>query len=368
MELSPPAQPGYPEYTSRTRQFPLVPVSFATNTRAANVLRNVKAEYPRHGSDALAYIYDVCKATCTKLAEGGNGVVYRVDHTALPRMHARLSNRVEGKALNAANRSRGAIIKVITLRDKESRLWNNTTNSKNVRMQKYEAWLHLLRDGTGEALNHKFIMEAPPVRIECSPSTQILLQPKDIVPEMYFAGADIQYGVYVIAMSAEDGVVKKPRYLKTKEVALLEKAILTMLAIGIEHGDLHFENILFQPESVKFIDFGMSLILPETMAERMRKLVQLAVSRLFQKKLWPNAIANSMFHYTNNGMLSYVDAYIGRRFGTNWFNPSWKMLAVSKKYSPKAGLDAQRLAVWTPLCTVIKNKNKKKTKKRFLFF
>ena len=241
-----------------------------------------------------------------------------------------------------------------------------------VREHKKRVWMELIQKAALDASNHEYLMTSTPFQMECVRGGEVLLRAKDVIPELYFAGCDIERGVYVIAMSAEEGSIKKIRNYTSKNVAMLERALLTLAAVGVEHGDLHSNNIFIFDNVVKVIDFGMSAILPERFQKHARERIVKAVRHLLITRTWPESITNSIWygsrngshtgsrngsHNATNGTMRYLNSYMAEKHGSsfNWYNPSGKMMKLTKALSKKDALDTARYRLWTGLCVKSEN-------------
>ena len=231
--------------------------------------------------------------------------------------------------------------------------------SRYVTEAKSTSWNDVLREGSTDAANHLHIRKAAPVPIHTTTGT-ITLDPKNVVPEFYFSGSDSKHGVYVIVMGVAHGKTMQHVKNSPELIANVEKALLTLASIGVEHGDLHPGNIMVGlGNGVTLIDFGMTAILPEKYALRATKAITSAVNTLLEKKAWPEKNSNALWYGSDNGIMRYMNSYMVDKHGKNfaWYNPSGKMLLHLKSFANKKSLDHARYQVWSRAVKRIVSRN-----------
>jgi serine/threonine protein kinase len=138
--------------------------------------------------------------------------------------------------------------------------------------------------------------------------------PSSLVPRLHFAGpleeyaADDKRFVFVICMELVEGVTLYdhltsapfPLRVTRKLVAALEHAVATLWASGVVHGDLHSDNIMLTSDSIKIIDFGFAVYVPDHGLSR--ETIQEAVRLGKLEDLW-----------YSGGLQAHVDLVMRRR-------------------------------------------------------
>ena len=97
-----------------------------------------------------------------------------------------------------------------------------------------------------------------------------------LLPTFFFAGMLLKGGLMITVMERVRGQSMKS-YVRVNGVSpslvvRVEAALLTLwVGYGMCHGDLHDDNIIITPEgSIRFIDFGLSIKLPERYQKKLR--------------------------------------------------------------------------------------------------
>lgn len=400
--ISPGAYPDLKQYTTKFGKLPRLPVNRLSNKRAMESLDNTTM-IPTHAISGSSYMRQKFSATAKKLDEGRHGAVYMVNsRDDIGAMFDRLTNTIVIKKPTKIPSNKKIVVKVMTIHDDERRLWTDASlqhtqylmhlTRKTIRAQlknkpytnkifdmqhavtvhnfkrqpkerqitlidafvqefKRKTWKAFLQKSALDATNHEYLMKSKPIEMKCLHDGELTLRARDVIPELYFAGSDIVHGVYVVAMSAESGAIKPLENFTSKNVAMLERALLTLAGAGIEHGDLHIKNIFVFDDTVKIIDFGMSAILPERFQKKARETVEGALKHLLVTKSWPEEVTNSIW-YGTDGTMHYLNSYMAEKHGANfdWYNPSGKLLKLAKALSNKRALDSARYKLWTGLC------------------
>ena len=92
--ISPAAQRGLPQYTTKFGKFPRIPVNRISNTRAMDTLKNT-SNVPTYANSAKEYMEHVFSGPVKKLDEGAHGAVYLLhSKTHLNSVFDRLSNKI----------------------------------------------------------------------------------------------------------------------------------------------------------------------------------------------------------------------------------------------------------------------------------
>lgn len=421
--VSPAAYPHLRQGSTRFGKFERVRVNRLSNERATKTLKDTTT-LPTHVKSGSSYIRQNFTAA-EKLGDGARGTVYMVNSgNDIAKVFNRLTNTIVLKKPVKIS-TKKIVVKVMSMKDNDRRLWTDPSlqhtrylehlTRKTIRAQlknqpytdeiffmqhdvtvrnfnsqpkerqdmlidafaqrtRKDVWKTFLQNAALDASNHEYLMKAKPIELKCLHGGELTLRARDYIPELYFAGSDIDLGVYVVAMSAENGTIKRLENFTSSNVAMLERAVLTLAAVGIEHGDLHRRNILLFDNTVKIIDFDLSAILPEHFRKKAVSAVQNAVRQLLSTKSWPEEVTNSIW-YGNDGTLRYLDSYMAEKHihKFDWYSPSGKLLKLVKALSDKKALDAARYKLWTGLCvqkesiinlTSSPNSNKKASRKR----
>jgi tRNA A-37 threonylcarbamoyl transferase component Bud32 len=228
-----------------------------------------------------------------------------------------------------------------------------------VKNRKRTIWESVLRDGSVDASNHKYIMTRPPVTFKCASGTATV-RARDTIPNLYFGGSHNAYGVYTIVMGFVHGKLLK--HIKNEPtpgmVANLEKAMFTFAASGVEHGDAHTGNIFADlNDNVCLIDFGMSVIMPRASKDRALRKLGGCVRALQTTGTWPEDVSNSVWYGADHrgenerSIMRYLNSYMKAK-GYTWYNPTGKMLRYMKRKVKKRELDVARKRIWAKVCTV----------------
>lgn len=382
-----------------------IQVNRITNARAAKTVDTT--DLPDRVMSAAGFMRSFVVSGFSKLSSGAHGEVYSLDDTfKLVELHALLQNKITHVTPAKIPATTKVIIKVIAIPEDEREMWDvkdvttlrrgylrlvtertvkkdfkipsgeplpintlrkayvnirknfNTRLNQNTRQsylrefqrgQRTESWFDVLRDGSGDAINHVHLVKAPAETIQTQLG-QIQLKASDVVPDFYFAGSSRQHGVYIIAMGVAQGsAASRVKRMPPTLVANIEKALVTLAAAGVEHGDLHSGNIMVAADmSVKVIDFGMTSILPETYRTRATAMITQSVSSLLRTGSWPENSSNNFWYNPQNGIMRYMNSYMSARHGKNfsWYNPSGKFLLYAKTHADKNALDHARFIVW----------------------
>lgn len=341
------------ETTSKFGKFDRIPIERISNKRATDTI--VYHVLPPRACTPDQFTKSTIKGRIVKIGKGKYATVSMVGSNEAHHLLKHLDNLITSKHASEIPKDKGMIIKVFAMEDEDRALFNrddSLENATKLKESKRKAWLELLHDGALDATNHKFITSAKTVEIPCK-SGHIALRGRDVVPDFYFAGSNRQYGVYVIAMGMVAGSNMTSHRDTPELVANLEKAILTLAAIGVEHGDLHTGNILvLQRNQVKIIDFGMTAILPRKYREKNIRLTTKAVHTLMKEGRWPEYVIDSIWYNSEEGVARYLDSYLANKYkdSFDWYNPTSKLLLSKKSKINKVLLDAARLQAWKGSC------------------
>lgn len=209
-------------------------------------------------------------------------------------------------------------------------------------------WKEFLFRSSCDAVFHKLLMERKPIKI----NPDVILDPADIAPRFFFGGSSNVVGVYVTVMERVLGktakeVLRDKKASTTVELAAkIERAVLTAIALGFEHGDAHLENVIVEDgtQKVKFIDFGMSMMLPQAVREQAITAIKQGILSLAKYHRWNDAATKSLL---DGDIKKYVNARMVRRKYRNFYNPSFKLLQAVRSGITKFAMDRARLSVWS---------------------
>ena len=227
---------------------------------------------------------------------------------------------------------------------------------------KHHVWDEFLHVSALDAANHAYLMTAPVNTVSVvdltnnseQRETDLRFDPRDVVPTFYFAGSLRPYGAYIIVM---DFVMGKP--IKSREkmtplmTASLEKALLTLAAAGMDHGDAHLGNFFYhQSTGVKIIDFGMSAILPKRFRSHATTAAIDAVTSLCASGKWPRDVVNAVWSNARHGITRYMNTYMHSKYSNKfeWYNPTGKLLRFVLARFSKDSMNSARRIVWGSVC------------------
>jgi serine/threonine protein kinase len=306
---------------------------------------------------------------------GTTGTVFqvRVDPTTRPTLEKfakRLRNRVTNSPMSGIRDGTTIVVKVIPAPKGVSMYWNQKRDmNRFVRKQTAEAvrkflaqsesnqhhalvkhswylkrgmWIDFVKHHAEESVVHEYLAAQKPLKFRCTAdrAAYVFVHPSDVAQQFYFAGSDAKSGVYVIVSRKVDGFPLS-RYSRTAAIAAsLQRATMLMHAFGVAHADAHPENVLVTPDgSVRFIDFGMSAILPPRIRESAEKAVHLAFETSRSGKAWPSAEASAMLHGVDSAN-RYLNSALRLRGFAKYFNPDGKQVKFAMQ-----GVDAVQMRV-----------------------
>ena len=220
---------------------------------------------------------------------------------------------------------------------------------KNAEWKKYVWNDHLLRVML-EGEIHDYVLSRSPIEV----MKGIRLDAHKIAPQLYFGGSTMDGGLYVLVMkrapgkSLYDSIKHNHNVLDPLVAAHVEKTILTLVALGIEHGDSHDNNIYIDMSSknqgAMFIDFGMSIRLPESIRHHALACIKKAIESL-RNGSWSDTYIDEIFQGPGR-VLEYADARMIRRRYTQFYYPSYSLLQYVRSRVDKQDLDLARRIVW----------------------
>ena len=387
-----------------------IPVNRISNRLAEGTLTDTSL--PAQASSPAGFMHSFMKHGYTRISSGAHGEVFSVSNVSgIKELFSALQNRIVYKSPASIPMGTQVIVKVISIPDYD--LWSsdrrtiemqylaNTTKRtimRNLKVnsvpssllrqhipavtknfmtrteatrQSYidrflktcqqEAWDEVLREGATDATNHVHLVKSPPEVIH-TPRGTLTLSARDVVPDFYFSGSLVRYGVYVVVMGVARGKTvdsllrrksEKRAKFSPELVVVIEKALLTLAIAGVEHGDFHLGNIMVddKKDTIKVIDFGMTSILPERFRLKATKATTRAVTTLFQTGSWPEKNTNDVWYDPMEGTIRYLNSYMMEKHGKNfsWYNPSGKLLLAAKSETQKKALDKARCNLWTSL-------------------
>jgi hypothetical protein len=383
-------------------KFPKIPVNRISNQQATATITN--AALPRQVMDPSGFMRSFVRSGYETMSKGVHGEVFTVaNKPKLEEMYdTLLQNKITCKNPRAIPDGIKVVVKVISVPGDERNFWGPNVfrftqaflrdvtertiqqhaekfggDINSMRMQQHKvtkekfaslhaeererhllrhkwsqqktSWKEILHEGATDATNHLHLMRALPMRIDV-PNGEISLKATDVIPEFYFSGSSAEHGVYVIVMGVAAGTsAARKRTFSPKLIANIEKALLTLAVVGVEHGDLHTGNIMVHKDSVQLIDFGMSSVLPDKYRVRAARGITTAVNTLLETGSWPEKASNNIWYDPENGTMRYLNSYMMNKHGKNfsWYNPSGKLLRFVKTHAEKRDLDAARYQVWS---------------------
>lgn len=402
--------------TARTDKYNKIPVDMVSNARAKRTIADKTP--PSVAFDAMGYMRHMFRDTPADwkhLASGGFGSAFVVTVTdatkrRLKRLYDETMNKVDHSRIDHVPNKTKVVLKVITA-GRENRYWEPNAEEKrylediaadelkkrgvshkkkidpeiqrvinevvahargkvramspqrrraflneSIRKKRQQIWDFVLETGSLDASNHEYIMKQDPVTFKCATGTATV-RARDVIPHFYFGGSHNPYGVYVVAMGFVEGKPLKNITPTPTIVANLEKAMFTLAASGVEHGDAHTANIFATLNGdVHLIDFGMSVILPALYKNRALRKLGACVRALQTKGEWPERWSNSVWYgnarhdgENTRSIMRYVNSYMRTKL-FEWYNPSGKMMRYMKTLTTKAALDVARTRVWSRVC------------------
>lgn len=185
-----------------------------------------------------------------------------------------------------------------------------------------------VKESTREAAAHVYLWKYPSVNVGSGRCVS-KVRARDYTPRFYMSGIDLDVGIAMSVMEFIDGSVP----LKTVQASLcahtfmqVERALLAFLASGVEHADVHFDNVLVKNGHPYIIDFGFALKLPE----RIRKQFIEFAGKRGSSLTVDAAIRRISLRYTN--AIQY------KRFGgkLSFYNPTHAALRVLWKRMPES--------------------------------
>lgn len=206
-----------------------------------------------------------------------------------------------------------------------------------------EAWVEAVTDMVLDAGMHARIMRQPPIYIRDG----VVVSPHDVAPRMFFSGVTRDGGLYVIVMERARGIelVKTP--ITSMVVAMVEKAVLSLIAFGVDHGDSHTSNILIDMGKRKatFIDFGFSVPLPTRLRTEAITAIRAALSSLRRTGRWDDTAIDRIFIGPRK-VLDISNARMHRRGYFEYYNSAYHLLQALKKKVDEGHLNNSRALVW----------------------
>lgn len=198
----------------------------------------------------------------SNIAKGQYGITYRVDLTknTIERM-VQFTKQMSHVTVHTypVYQKKYAVLKFEKIRQR------NVTHLGNVRR---EARIHL-KVSSSSVLGPskpKRLFGRKPVEFKGS----------DIAPTLYFSGV---YGGYAITCMEYVSGVPLQKYiangtLTNDIVKKLERAVETLLRIGVVHGDLHANNIMVTPSGrVVILDYGFAFDIPPRVHDAVLKIL-----------------------------------------------------------------------------------------------
>jgi tRNA A-37 threonylcarbamoyl transferase component Bud32 len=287
---------------------------------------------------ALEYLRSLRPSTVSELGRGANGAAFLADMTrnAMQELRRRL-----GAFRMGSFRTGKMVVKVTTFDPRED-TWDEW-----VRRARHEAAVQAHLSSIG-------CMRVPCSLVDGGRGTTVC--PAKLVPRVYAAGIDAQRGVFVLAMESLAGMTTLKKYagydaskrgrVSALLFAAVEKAMVTLWLSGVAHGDPHHDNLFVVPPrapgqapQVRFIDFGMSVVVPAAFTARMREELE----RAPRGKL---SLADAVWA-AKNGMQNYVNAVIAKRGFRDWYNSDGELLrSMYDDVRDPAAVPAARLRVW----------------------
>lgn len=413
--LTPAGSRGKHPATTKVGKYNKVPVEMVSNARARKTITD--RTLPTDAFDAMGYMRHMFRDApedWKHLASGGYGSAFLVTVTdvtkrRLQSLHGDVKNKVEQSHINYVPNKTKLVLKVITAGN-DNRYWQPNAAEKrymedyaqderekrgvarkkkidtalqkdinrvvsrrksdvramkpadrdtflkdHVAGQKRAVWDFVLNTGSMDASNHAYIMRTDPVTFRCGQGTATV-RARDVIPHLYFGGSHNIYGVYVIVMGYAHGKPLKSIDPGPLVVANLEKAMFTLAASGVEHGDAHTANIFATLNGdVQFLDFGMSVIMPRAFKDRAARKLGACVRALQKTGEWPERWSNSVWYGDDHkgknerSIMRYLNSYMRTKVNS-WYNPSGKMLRFMKGLTTKEALDVARTIVWSEAC------------------
>lgn len=187
-------------------------------------------------------------------------------------------------------------------------------------------------ENTREFAAHVHLCEHPPVTVggrDRGAGCRTVLHAARYVPQFYAAGIDTEFGmaVTVMAMISNAVSLKKLSPITPGVFKAVERAKAALLAAGVEHSDMHFDNILVQSGRVFIIDFGFAFKMSE--ATRLKFIRYFAAPG---SALSLNAVARALLQRE-------ADAVQYKRYDGDltFYNPTHKAYAVLwSRLTPRA--------------------------------
>ncbi len=275
------------------------------------------------------YVSSQFGSAVQEIGKGSNGFVYQVDvgnaaaRETLHRLIDSLSNATYGSSLPLSG---PVVIKV------------NVPGKK-------EDWEQYVRNSAHESAVHKYLASpATCTKLHCG----AVACTAEFVPQFYAAGADTRHGVYVSVTELIRGATLR-KYLKVRKNRLsantfvrIEKAVASMWMAGIAHADFHTANIMVTDRGIKIIDFGMTVMLPQSRRAKVQAVLR-HVPRV------GGTLANAAW-YARNTMDNYVETVIAKRNADMpFYNPDGKSLRSLYNRVPteeRGKIKGLRQAIW----------------------
>jgi len=178
--------------------------------------------------------------------------------------------------------------------------------------KKYETIKQFVAETRREAAAHVHLYKHPPVQVRGSGCTMTLAS-SAFTPRFYFFGIDAEYDIALTVMEfiAEAVPLKSMKRISSTVFQGVELALASSLAVGVEHGDLHFNNVLVQGRArVWLIDFGFAVRLQEKDRLKIIEFFGLpgsALSLNTASKLFALPTTNAVQYKRSNGQLTFYN-------------------------------------------------------------
>ena len=270
-----------------------------------------------------------------KLGDGAGGTAYPVKATALAAANLKKLRRSVWPRVTKQMPEEGEMVVI--------KLTPLSTETK-------------LEEAMSEALTHRGLSGVAACRNSDRRLSSRPLCAADYVPPFFFAGrikeSGRAYFVTVMGMAAGktlDKHLKRAR-MNADLYVNIERAVCSLWAAGVAHGDLHTGNIMYDAVSnkVTVIDYGFGVLMPRGLASSVGKSIVKAIGLDVRSlgEVWMQPGESPV----GTGLESYVDRVLYSRHHYTFVNPNGHSLmqSFSKLLSAnqKRAVPGQRRRLW----------------------
>jgi len=215
---------------------------------------------------------------------------------------------------------------------------------------------YFLKNSAREVTTHDALMKAKCIEL---PGFTKPVCPAQYIPKLHFGGLVRDHATgknaYVIAMGVAPGVVMN-KYVQTTKLTAdvyvrLERAVIALWLAGFAHGDLHKDNMLYDPQTghATIIDFGFGVTLPAEMRQKVTQAVVAGIASGVRSlgEVWRESGRSKV----GTGLQGYVNRVMWNRERANglWYNPDGgSLLRLYARLSPteQANVPGKRRELW----------------------